>query len=129
MILGTHAIIYSRKPELDRAFFKDVLRLPHVDAGEGWLIFGLPPSELAVHPSRRNGVHELYFMCRDVEEFVRRMRASGVKCDRVEEMAWGRLTHLRLPGGGRVGVYEPRHRRPASGRVADRRPRRRRAAR
>jgi len=112
VIIGAHAIIYSRKPEADRSFLKEVLRLPHVDAGDGWLIFGLPPSELAVHPATRNGRHEFFFLCSDVDAFVREMRAKGVSCGPVRTLGWGRLTQLRLPGGGKVGVYEPRHRRP-----------------
>ena len=114
MIIGAHSIIYSRKPEADRAFLRDVLGLPHVDAGEGWLIFGLPPSELAVHPSKRSGAQEFYFLCADVSAFVKAMRGRGSRCDAVQDMSWGRLTYVRLPGGGKVGVYEPRHRRPRS---------------
>jgi len=116
MILGAHAIIHSRKPEADRAFLRDALGLPHVDAGEGWLIFALPPSELAVHPSRRNSVHEIYLLCSNVRSFVAAMRLEGVKCTPITSQSWGRLTHVRLPGGGRLGVYEPRHRRPAAAR-------------
>jgi hypothetical protein len=112
MISGAHAVIYSRKPEADRAFLRDVLRLAHVDAGDGWLIFGLPPSEVAVHPARRNNVHELYFMCRDVAAFVAAMRKKRIACGPVRSLAWGRLTQLALPGGGKIGVYEPRHPRP-----------------
>jgi catechol 2,3-dioxygenase-like lactoylglutathione lyase family enzyme len=125
MISGAHAIIYSRKPEADRAFLRDVLGLPHVDAGDGWLIFALPPAELAIHPGRRNSVHELYLMCDDIGAFVRRMKARGIRCGRVQRMPWGRLSQVRLPGGGAVGVYEPRHARPRPMRT---RPRRRRAA-
>ncbi len=112
MINGAHVIIASRKPEADRAFLGDVLRLPHVDAGDGWLIFGLPPAEVAVHPSRKNNVHELYLMCRDVRAFVRAMKGRGVSCGPVRRLSWGRLTQVRLPGGGQVGVYEPHHARP-----------------
>lgn len=112
MIIGAHTIISSRKPGADRAFLRDVLRLPHVDAGEGWLIFGLPPAEVAIHPARRNNLHQLYFMCDDIGAFVRRMKARGVGCGRVQQMPWGRLSQVRLPGGGAVGVYEPHHARP-----------------
>lgn len=112
MIIGAHSIIYSRKPEADRAFLRDVLRLPHVDAGEGWLIFGLPPGELAVHPAKRSGAQEFYLLCSDVEAFVGLMRTKGISCARVQDQSWGLLTHVRLPGGGELGVYEPSHLRP-----------------
>ncbi|HVP40192.1 MAG TPA: hypothetical protein VMS93_13525 [Candidatus Saccharimonadales bacterium] len=123
MIIGAHSILYSRKPEADRAFLRDVLRLPHVDAGEGWLIFGLPPAELAVHPAPRNNVHEFYLLCSDVLAFVGSMRKQGVSCGPVQSRSWGRLTQVRLPGGGKLGVYEPHHPRPkpSRGRAAARR--------
>ena len=70
MIVGAHSIIYSKNPEADRTFLKDGLGLPHVDIGDGWLIFGLPPSEVAVHPAEEDGVHEFYLMCADVAAFV-----------------------------------------------------------
>jgi hypothetical protein len=113
MITGAHSIIYSTNPEADRAFLRDVLALPNVDVGHGWLIFGLPPAEVAVHPSEKNNLHELYFMCDDIEAFVARMKALIVECDPVKDQGWGLLTHIRLPGGGRIGVYQPRHSRPA----------------
>ena len=110
MINGSHVIVSSRDPEADRAFFADVLDQPHVDAGGGWLIFQLPPAELAVHPSAGPGGHELYFMCDDVEATVRELRAKGVEFTQdISEERWGRLTRFRLPGGGEVGLYEPRH--------------------
>jgi hypothetical protein len=109
---GAHAIIFSRKPEADRAFLRDILGLPHVDVGDGWLIFGLPPAELAVHPSSKNNVHELYLMCRDIKAFVATMKKKGVSCSRVQVLSWGKLTEIRLPGGGKLGVYEPLHARP-----------------
>lgn len=112
MITGAHAIVYSREPEADREFLRDVLRLPHVDVGHGWLIFGLPPSEIAVHPGEENGRHELYFLCEDVEAFVAAMAERDVPCGPVQDPGWGRLTQLTLPGGGTIGVYEPRHERP-----------------
>lgn len=117
MIIGAHSIIYSRKPEADRAFLRDVLRLPNVDVGEGWLIFGLPPAEVAVHPSGRNNVHEFYLMCRDVEAFVAAMRERGIRCAAIRNLGWGVLTQVTLPGGGKLGVYQPRHARPRSPRV------------
>jgi hypothetical protein len=112
MITGAHSIIYSRDPAADRAFFKDVLDLPSVDVGGGWLIFGLPPSEVAVHPSEQNDHHELYLICEDVNRFVAAMQQRGLTCAPVEDQRWGLLTHVTLPGGGRLGVYEPRHARP-----------------
>lgn len=112
MIIGAHSIIYSTSPEADRAFFRDVLSLTHVDVGGGWLIFGLPPSEVAVHPSDKNEVHELYLMCDDVEAFVAQMKERGVATAPVENQGWGLLTSVTLPGGGKLGVYEPRHGRP-----------------
>jgi hypothetical protein len=112
MIIGGHSIIYSRQPEADRAFLRDVLRLSNVDVGGGWLIFGLPPAEVAVHPSERNDVHEFYFMCDDVEEFVAEMRSAGISCDPVQDQGYGLVTQVTLPGGGRLGVYQPRHARP-----------------
>jgi catechol 2,3-dioxygenase-like lactoylglutathione lyase family enzyme len=124
MIIGAHAIVYSTKPEADRAFLRDVLKFPHVDVGDGWLIFGLPPAEVAVHPADENGTHELYLMCDDVEAFVAAMRKHGIACTDVSDLGWGRLTRLTLPGGGKLGVYEPRHARPKDARrpSAPRRP-------
>jgi hypothetical protein len=112
MIIGGHSIIYSTQPEADRAFLRDVLRLSNVDVGHGWLIFGLPPAELAVHPAEKNDVHEFYFMCDDVAKFVAEMREVGISCDPVQDQGYGLLTQVTLPGGGRLGVYQPRHARP-----------------
>jgi hypothetical protein len=112
VITGAHSIIYSTDPEADRAFLRDVLELTHVDVGHGWLIFGLPPSEIAVHPAERNGAHELYLMCDDIEAFMREMKTHGIACGPVQNQGWGMLTQLTLPGGGTLGVYQPRHARP-----------------
>ncbi len=112
MITGAHAIIYSTNPEADRAFFRDALGLKSVDVGEGWLIFALPSSELAVHPSEKNDAHEIYLTCDDIGSFVEEMERCGVKCGRIQDERWGRLARLTLPGGGTLGVYEPRHERP-----------------
>ena len=112
MIIGAHAIIYSTDPEADRAFLRDVLRFTSVDVGGGWLIFGLPPSEVAVHPSRKNGLHEIYLMCDDVGAFIEEMKRHGIACGPVQNPGWGLLTQLALPGGGKLGVYQPRHARP-----------------
>jgi hypothetical protein len=112
MITGAHAVLYSREPEADRAFLRDVLQLPHVDAGHGWLIFGLPPSEIAIHPDQESGRHEIYFLCEDVDAFVAAMAGREIACTPVQEVGWGRLTRLTLPGGGQVGVYQPLYERP-----------------
>lgn len=112
MIIGAHSIVYSKSPAADRTFLRDVLRFPHVDAGEGWLIFGLPPAELAVHPAEENDVHEFYLMCDDVKAFVADMKKRKVACGPVQSLGWGLLTQVRLPGGGHLGVYQPRHARP-----------------
>ena len=117
MIVGAHSVIYSRNPEADRAFLKDVLQLPYVEVGGGWLIFGLPPSEVAVHPSENNGVHELYLICRDVNEFVAAMKERGLNCSAVQSLGWGMMTRVTLPGGGTLGVYEARHSRPKQAEV------------
>jgi hypothetical protein len=112
MIIGAHSIIYSRQPEADRAFLRDVLRMPNIDVGGGWLIFDLPPAEVAVHPSDENDVHEFYLMCDDVEAFLADMAERGIACAPVQDQGWGRLTQVTLPGGGKLGVYQPRHARP-----------------
>ncbi len=113
MIIGMHTIIFSKYPEADRAFLRDVLHFPYVDAGENWLIFGLQPAELAIHPHKRNNVHQIYLMCDDIEKFLSEMRSLGVPCDDVVEAGWGQLTNITLPGGGKLGVYQPRHARPS----------------
>lgn len=112
MIIGAHSIIYSKKPDADRAFLRDALGLPHVDVGEGWLVFGLPPAEVAVHPSDRNDVHEFFLMCDDVRALTVAMRKRGIRCGAVRNQGWGLLTQLTLPGGGKLGIYQPRHARP-----------------
>ena len=112
MIIGAHSIIYSKKPEKDRAFMRDVLKLPCVDAGGGWLIFGLPPSEIAFHDSSKNNVEEFYLMCDDMEELVSQMEKKSIKCSKVQKQSWGLLTKLKLPGGGNLKVYQPLHARP-----------------
>ena len=114
MISGVHAIIYSKDPPADRAFLRDVLKLPHVDAGEGWLIFGLPPAELAVHPADQNGLQELFLICDDLQAFVQEMARQNVTCSPVQDRTWGQITYLTLPGGGQLGVYQPAHARPAA---------------
>jgi hypothetical protein len=112
MITGAHAIIYSKNADADRDFLRDVLRFTHVDVGGGWLIFGLPPAEVAVHPSDSESVHELYLMTDDVEAFIAEMAGHGLACSPVTSQGWGMLTELTLPGGGKLGVYQPRHASP-----------------
>jgi catechol 2,3-dioxygenase-like lactoylglutathione lyase family enzyme len=113
MINGAHIVIYSTDAERDRALLRDVLGFPHVDAGHGWLIFGLPPAEAAIHPSDENDRHQLYLMCDDVDGEAARLRRLGVACSEIRTVGWGRVTEMRLPGGGSMGLYEPRHPRPA----------------
>jgi hypothetical protein len=112
MIIGAHSIIYSQRAEADRTFLKDVLGFPSVDVGGGWLIFGLPPAEVAVHPAEENDVHELYLMCDDIKAFMEDMKSRNILCGPVHDQGWGVLTHVVLPGGGKLGVYQPRHARP-----------------
>jgi catechol 2,3-dioxygenase-like lactoylglutathione lyase family enzyme len=112
-ITGAHSIIYTTNADADRAFLRDVLKLPNVDVGHGWLIFGLPPAEVAVHPASQPS-QELFLMCDDVEAFVAEMKTHGVACGPVQNQGWGAVTTLTLPGGGKLGVYQPRHERPKS---------------
>jgi len=110
VITGTHALIYSADAEADRAFLRDVLGFSSVDAGGGWLIFALPPAELAVHPNGRAGGHELYLMCDSLEATVEELTARGAEFTRdVSDERFGLVTALRLPSGGELGLYEPRH--------------------
>ena len=109
MIFGGHVVLYSKDAAADRAFFRDVLALASVDAGGGWLIFALPPAEVAVHPAGENGRHELYFMCDDLKAEIARLGDKGIRCSDVEEARWGSIVRIRLPGGGEVGLYQPKH--------------------
>ena len=110
MITGVHAIVYNEGAEKARAFFRDVLGWPSVEAGGGWLIFALPPAELAVHPIDGNSRHELYLMCDDINTTVAELKDKGVEfTEPVSDQAWGLLTAFALPGGGTLGLYEPRH--------------------
>jgi hypothetical protein len=127
MIIGAHSIIYSKDPEADRAFLRNVLKFPSVDVGGGWLIFGLPPAEVAVHPGDENGVHELYLMCDDVQALIATLKKQNVACEPVQNLRWGLLTNVTLPGGGKLGIYEPLHARPAPTKAT--RPRKKRAKR
>ena len=110
MITGTHAIVFAHDAEAARAFFADVLDLRAVDAGGGWLIFALPPAELAAHPADEEGRHELYLMCDDIEATVEELKAKGVEfAGPVSDEGFGLVTAIKLPGGGELGLYEPRH--------------------
>ena len=112
MIIGAHVIVYSKDAEADRAFFRDVLGFASVDAGHGWLIFALPPAEAAFHPtdgSTDEGQHELYLMCDDLKAEMASLAAKGVPCSEVQEARWGSITRIALPGGGRLGLYQPKH--------------------
>ena len=109
MIFGAHVIVYSKDAEADRAFFRDVLGFPSVDAGRGWLIFALPPAEVAVHPAEENDRPELYFVCDDLKAEISELEKKGVPCSEVQEARWGSVTKIRLPGGGEAGLYQPKH--------------------
>jgi catechol 2,3-dioxygenase-like lactoylglutathione lyase family enzyme len=108
MISGAHVVVYSKNAEADRAFFRDILGFKSVDAGHGWLIFALPPTEAAFHPAD-NDTHELYFLCDDLKTELASLTNKGVKCSKVEEARWGSITKMRLPSGGNVGLYQPKH--------------------
>jgi catechol 2,3-dioxygenase-like lactoylglutathione lyase family enzyme len=119
MINGIHLLLYSRDPESDRAFLRDVLGFQSVDAGEGWLIFALPPAELGIHPGDGNFVehhanHELsgsvvYLMCDDLRATMERLQSKGARTTEIVQAGWGITTTVRLPGGGGLGLYQPRH--------------------
>jgi catechol 2,3-dioxygenase-like lactoylglutathione lyase family enzyme len=113
VITGVHAIIFTRDAESARAFFRDVLELPSVDAGGGWLIFALPPAELAAHPAEEDGRHELYLMCDDIRATIAELKGKGVDVsDEISDEGFGLMTSLALPGGGELALYEPRHATP-----------------
>jgi catechol 2,3-dioxygenase-like lactoylglutathione lyase family enzyme len=109
MINGAHVIVYSKDAEADRAFFRDVLKFPAVDTGHGWLIFAMPPAEAAFHPSEKNDLHELYFMCDDLTATMESLTRQHVKFGSIKQERWGILTEIELPGGGKVGLYQPKH--------------------
>ena len=110
MITGMHAIVFSPDAVKVRAFFADVLNLPSADAGGGWLIFALPPTEAGVHPSDKNDVHEVYFTTDNLEAEMARLKEKGVACTAPSQQSWGMSTSVSLPSGGKLGLYEPRHR-------------------
>jgi len=109
MINGAHIVLYTKDSEADRAFFRDVLKVPSVDAGHGWLIFAMPPLEAAFHDSESNGPQELYLMCDDLAATLEDLKAKKVQVSEVSEQRWGKLASLVLPGGGKIGVYQPKH--------------------
>jgi catechol 2,3-dioxygenase-like lactoylglutathione lyase family enzyme len=109
MIFGSHVIVYSQDAPADRDFFRDVLGFSSVDAGSGWLIFALPPAEVAVHPTEGTASADLYFMCDDLQAEMQALAAKGVTCSQVEEARWGSVTKISLPGGAEVGLYQPKH--------------------
>ena len=109
MIFGAHVIVYSKDPTADRAFFRDVLGLSSVDAGHDWLICALPPAEIALHPAEDNAGHELYFMSDDLRADISALADKNVRCSDVEEVRWGSVTTIRLPGGGDIRLYQPKH--------------------
>lgn len=115
MITGAHAVVFTRDAEATRIFFRDVLGLASVDAGGGWLIFGLPASELAAHPSDGAPHHQLYLMCDDIHATVVELKGRGATFTRpVTDEGWGLITAVELPGGGELPLYEPRHPRPGA---------------
>jgi catechol 2,3-dioxygenase-like lactoylglutathione lyase family enzyme len=119
MVFGAHVLLYSTDPDADRTFFRDVLQFKGVDVGGGWLIFALPPAEIAVHPgdgtfAQKHGAHSLlgalvYLMCDDVRETVNMLQAKQVVCGGIEQAEWGITTTVRLPSGGEIGLYQPLH--------------------
>ena len=110
MITGIHSLIYTKDADSVRAFFRDILEFPSVDAGDGWLIFALPPAELGIHPSDGETYHELSLMCDDVNATVAALKNKGVKFTRpVSDQGWGLVTAIQLPGGGELGLYQPKH--------------------
>jgi hypothetical protein len=113
MITGAHAILYSTDADADRAFIRDVLGFNHLDVGGGWLIFALPPAEVAVHPGEKNDVHELYLMTDDVNGLIAELQAKNIECSPVSEQGWGSLTRVTLPSGSKLGVYQPKHASPS----------------
>jgi len=109
MFTGVHAIIYSQDADADRAFIRDVLGFPGVDAGHGWLIFKLPPAEIAVHPTEAEPQHEVYLMCEDLPATLKRLSDQGIEVGEPADRGWGVLSSITLPSGAQLPVYEPRH--------------------
>ena len=109
MISGAHIVLYTKDPEADRAFFRDVLGFESVDAGHGWLIFALPPAEAAFHPAAENGSHELFFMCDDLKAETAALAKKNLLFSEIQEARWGSIVKMRLPGGSDIGLYQPKH--------------------
>jgi catechol 2,3-dioxygenase-like lactoylglutathione lyase family enzyme len=109
MIIGAHVVLYSKDADADRAFFRDILGLKSVDAGRGWLIFALPPAEAAFHPSESNGPHELFFMCDNLTAEMSALAKKNVAFSEIQEARWGSIVKMKLPGGGDVSLYQPKH--------------------
>jgi len=109
MISGAHVVIYSNDADSDRAFFRDVLKFPAVDAGRGWLIFALPPAEVAMHPAEEKASHELFLMCQDLKAVLSALQANDIQFEVPTEARWGTIVHVQLPSGTRIGLYQPKH--------------------
>jgi catechol 2,3-dioxygenase-like lactoylglutathione lyase family enzyme len=109
MISGAHVVIYSRNAKADREFFRTILKFSYVDVGDGWLVFALPPAELAVHPGTRNGSHELYLICDDLKKTIKELKQKKVTFSTPKEQRWGTIVRVNLPGGGKLGLYQPKH--------------------
>ena len=107
---GAHLVLYSQDAEADREFFRNVLGFDAIDVGHGWLIFALPPAEAAFHPGEKNSIHELYLMCDDLKAEMAALAKKNVKCSEIQDERWGSITKIRLPGGGDVQLYQPKHR-------------------
>lgn len=117
MIIGAHIMIQSRDHKADEAFLKDVMKFSSVEAGEGFFIYGLPPAELAMHESDKNDSHEIFLMCDDIAAFAADMKKRRVDCTPPANRGWGTMAQITLPGGGKLGVYEPHHKRPKAAAV------------
>jgi catechol 2,3-dioxygenase-like lactoylglutathione lyase family enzyme len=116
VITGAHVTVFAEGADEARAFFRDVLGLETVDAGGGWLIFALPPAEVAMHPAEAGGRHELYLMCDDIEATIAELEGKGVEfVGGVSDEGWGLMARMRVPGMGELGLYEPRHPSPVAG--------------
>jgi len=109
VLTGAHIVVYSKNADADRAFFKDVLGFPSVDAGHGWLIFAVPAAEVALHPDNENNKHEMYFTCDDIKAQMANLRKKHVEVGETSEERWGTRTTISLPGGGTIGLYQPKH--------------------
>ena len=113
MISGAHVILYSKDPEADRKFFRDILEFSYVDAGHGWLIFALPPAEVAIHPGKSTGKHEemhsLFLMCDNLNSTVKSLKRRKVNCKIIHEQRWGKIAMITLPSGAELGLYQPKH--------------------